>query len=74
MKQLLTQDFQQTLYDNKVSKWMEQGYSREEAREKAGHQVAVPGTSEYQLGLAVDIVYQSYQLLDKKQEDTPVQQ
>ena len=39
-----TQDFQQTLYDNKVSEWMEQGYSREEAREKAGHQVAVPGT------------------------------
>ena len=29
-----TQDFQQTLYDNKVSEWMEQGYSREEAREK----------------------------------------
>lgn len=45
-----TQDFQQTLYDNKVSEWMEQGYSREEAREKAGHQVAVPGTSEHQLG------------------------
>lgn len=42
-----TQDFQQTLYDNKVSEWMEQGYSREEAREKAGHQVAVPGTSEH---------------------------
>lgn len=40
-----TQDFQQTLHDNKVSEWMEQGYSREEAREKAGHQVAVPGTS-----------------------------
>lgn len=42
-----TQDFQQTLYDNKVSKWMEQGYSREEAQEKAGHQVAVPGASEH---------------------------
>ena len=36
--------------------------------------VAPAGTSEHQLGLAVDIVYQSYQLLDKKQEDTPVQQ
>ena len=59
-----TQDFQQTLHDNKVSEWMEQGYSREEAREKAGHQVAVPGTSEHQLGLAVDIVDVNYQLLD----------
>lgn len=68
-----TQDFQQTLYDNKVSEWMEQGYSREEAREKAGHQVAVPGTSEHQLGLAVDIVDVNYQLLDTNQEDTAVQ-
>ena len=69
-----TQDFQQTLYDNKVSKWMEQGYSREEAREKAGHQVAVPGTSEHQLGLAVDIVDLDHQLLDESQEQTAVQQ
>ena len=68
-----TQDFQQTLYDNKVSEWMEQGYSQEEAREKAGHQVAVPGTSEHQLGLAVDINadginsagYEVYDWLDK---------
>ena len=36
--------------------------------------VARPDTREHQAGLAVDIVYQSYQLLDKKQEDTPVQQ
>ena len=68
-----TQDFQQTLYDNKVSEWMEQGYSQEEAREKAGHQVAVPGTSEHQLGLAVDIVDVNYQLLDTNQENTAVQ-
>ena len=61
------------LYDNKVSEWMEQGYSREEAREKAGHQVAVPGTSEHQLGLAVDIVDVNYQLLDTNQENTAVQ-
>lgn len=69
-----TQDFQQTLYDNKVSEWMEQGYSREEAREKAGHQVAVPGTSEHQLGLAMDLVDASYQVLDEAQASTPAQQ
>ena len=68
-----TQDFQQTLYDNKVSEWMEQGYSREEAREKAGHQVAVPGTSEHQTGLALDIVAAGYQILDEEQEDTAEQ-
>ena len=68
-----TQDFQQTLHDNKVSEWMEQDYSREEAREKAGHQVAVPGPSEHQLGLAVDMVDVNYQLLDTNQENTAVQ-
>ena len=41
--------------------------------EKAGHQVAVPGTSEHQLGLAVDIVDVNYQLLDTNQENTAVQ-
>jgi len=35
--------------------------------------VAVPGTSEHQLGLAVDIVDLDHQLLDETQEDTPVQ-
>ena len=68
-----TQDFQQTLYDNKVSEWMEQGYSRGDAREKAGHQVAVPGTSEHQTGLALDIVAAGYQILDEEQEDTAEQ-
>ena len=36
--------------------------------------VARPGTSEHQAGLAVDIVDTAYQLLDKAQEDRPVQQ
>ena len=35
--------------------------------------VALPGTSEHQLGLAVDIVDQNYQILESSQEDTPVQ-
>ena len=35
--------------------------------------VARSGTSEHQTGLAVDIVDMSYQILDKKQESTPVQ-
>ena len=33
-----------------------------------------PGTSEHETGLAVDIVDKSYQILDRKQEQTPVQQ
>ena len=48
-------DKQISLYDAEVEKWVWQGYSEEAAKEKAGTIVAVPGTSEHQLGLAVDI-------------------
>ena len=68
-----TQAKQQSLYDNKVKRLMKQGYSYETALTEAARVVAVPGTSEHQLGLAVDIVDKSYQILDKKQETTAVQ-
>ena len=50
-----------------------QGCSREEAEEQAATMVALPGTSEHQLGLAVDIVDSEYQILESSQENTPVQ-
>ena len=68
-----TWDKQRTLYDYEKNRYMAQGYSKEEAEKEAAKWVAVPGTSEHQTGLAVDIVAQSYQILDKKQEDTPEQ-
>ncbi len=68
-----TQEFQEELYQSQIEKQMALGYSRERAETEAGKQVAVPGTSEHQLGLAVDIVDMSYQLLDSSQEDTAVQ-
>lgn len=64
---------QQTLYNNQVNKYLAQGYSQAKAEEEAGKWVAVPGTSEHQTGLAVDIVDTNYQILDEKQEDTAVQ-
>lgn len=69
-----TQEKQTDLYENLVGKRMAQGLSREDAEAQAAKEVARPGTSEHQLGLAVDIVDASYQLLDTHQEDTPVQQ
>ena len=36
--------------------------------------IAVPGTSEHEIGLAVDIVDVNYQLLDDEQENTGTQQ
>lgn len=69
-----TKELQQTLYSNKVDRLVKAGYSQEDAQTEAARWVARPGTSEHQLGLAVDIVAQSYPVLDAGQEDTPEQQ
>ncbi len=68
-----TQAKQTYLYNNKITRLRNAGYSRAAAQEEAGRWVARPGTSEHQLGLAVDIVSQSYQALTKKQEKTAEQ-
>lgn len=68
-----TQEDQQYLFNNKVNRLRAQGYSEEEAKTEAAKAVAVPGTSEHQLGLALDIVDTNNQNLDSSQENTPVQ-
>lgn len=68
-----TMQKQEELFDNQVNKWLSQGYSDEKAKQAAGELVAVPGTSEHQLGLALDIVDISNQILDERQENTDVQ-
>lgn len=50
-----TAQVQQSLMDEEINDYMVQGYSEVEARRLAEQWVAVPGTSEHQLGLAVDI-------------------
>ncbi len=50
-----TADYQQNLLDEKVEEYKAQGYSAAKAQELAEESVAVPGTSEHQLGIAVDI-------------------
>lgn len=68
-----TQEKQTRLYNNQVDKLVGRGYARTDAEAEAGKAVAVPGTSEHQLGLAVDIVDLSNQNLNESQEDTAVQ-
>lgn len=68
-----TDEKQQTLYRNKVSQYLDKGYSLAEADAAAGKWVAVPGTSEHQTGLALDIIDTDYPYLDEAQEDTAVQ-
>lgn len=50
-----TTEKQQSLMDEKIIEYKTQGYSDEESLEKAEAWVAIPGTSEHQLGIAVDI-------------------
>ena len=66
-------ELQQRLYDNMVDEFVSRGYARAEAETLAAKEVALPGTSEHHLGLAVDIVDWDYQLLDEGQEKTAVQ-
>ena len=68
-----TQAKQTYLYNNKITRLRNAGYSKAAAEAEAGRWVARPGTSEHQLGLAVDIVSTSYQALTKKQEKTQEQ-
>ncbi len=63
-------DKQISLYEKKTDSYLRQGYSLEDAKEKAGQVVAVPGTSEHHLGLALDMVSSEYRRLDEKQENT----
>lgn len=69
-----TNEKQERLYQNKVKEYLNQGYSKSEAEDKAAYWVARPGTSEHQLGFAVDIVSTNNQRLDRSQENTPEQQ
>lgn len=69
-----TQEDQERLFEQEKQSYLDRGYSEEEAEAEAGKLVAVPGTSEHQLGLAVDLCDFDNQWLDEDQEDTPVQQ
>ena len=64
-------EYQKELFDNKVERLqLEKGYSVTKAREEAATVVAVPGTSEHQLGLALDLVDARHVKLDESQENT----
>ena len=50
-----TAEEQQQIMNDKIEEYENQGCSRKEAKKMAEEYVAVPGTSEHQLGLSVDI-------------------
>lgn len=62
-----TMEKQTKLFNNKIQQYKNQGYSDSEAYNAAANWVAVPGTSEHQTGLALDIVTVENQMLDNSQ-------
>ena len=50
-----TAEEQQKILDDKIQAYINEGYSRARAEKTAKEWVALPGTSEHQLGIAVDI-------------------
>ena len=69
-----TMEKQKYLFNNKIARLVASGVSESEAPALAARSVAIPGTSEHQLGLAVDIIDFYYTNLDRAQEDTSTQQ
>jgi len=68
-----TQEYQEGLFRNRIDRYVKEGYSEEESAVLAGRSVAVPGTSEHQLGLALDIVDNKNWHLDESQAEMPTQ-
>ncbi len=66
-------DTQKMLYSNKVNYYLDRGYDKAAAAKEAATVVAMPGTSEHELGLAVDLVDTDYPYLDEAQENTDTQ-
>ena len=50
-----TDDEQQEILDDKIQAYINEGYSQRKAEKAAKEWVALPGTSEHQIGIAVDI-------------------
>ena len=65
-----TQEVQQSFYDEKVSQYKNEGYSEGEARELASQWVARPGNSAHQLGLAVHLEGDTYDVFFWLQENS----
>lgn len=57
---------QQSLYNDKVNEYVGQGYKRKEAENLANGWVALPGYSEHQVGLALDINAEADKCTDEK--------
>lgn len=61
---------QEMLFERKIKKYMAQGMSYMDAYKTSSQAVTVPGASEHQIGLALDIISTTYSTLDEGFGDT----
>lgn len=61
---------QEVLFNRKIEAYMDKGMSYLEAYKVSSQAVTVPGASEHQIGLAIDIVSDTYYTLDEGFADT----
>ena len=61
---------QSELFEEYIEEKLKAGWNYEDAFYKAKTRICIPGTSEHQTGLAVDIVGKTHQSLDDAQADT----
>ena len=66
--------YQENLFDAQINRWLYAGYGQEDAEALAATAVAIPGTSEHELGLAADIYSTENMDLDESQVYTLTQQ
>lgn len=69
-----TTQMQETLYSEKVEEYRSNGYLNDKAEQLAQMWVALPGTSEHQIGLAVDIGIDHSQIIEGTQSSSDVHQ
>lgn len=62
--------YQEVLFNRKIEAYMKKGMSYMEAYTVSSQAVTVPGASEHQIGLAIDIVSDNYLRLDEGFADT----
>lgn len=65
-----TDDRQETNFNNRITLYMKQGYSYMDAYKVASRTITIPGASEHQVGLALDITSDTYSKLEKGFADT----
>lgn len=65
-----TRAVQQRFMDEKIAEFRQEGYSKSDAEKLAKQWVAIPGTSEHELGLAVDINGDTYDIYPWLQENS----